>query len=94
MVSNFFLRVSWVISISPSFFGIVVDDEIFFLGIALLEICRRGQWSLFRVENEYLNNCGNFRVVNVVPPVVELQEDFDSPYDIAANRGPEEQKTE
>jgi hypothetical protein len=93
MVSNFFLRVSWVLTISPSFFRIVIHHEVFFLGIALLEILRRGQWSIFRVENEHLNNCGKFRVVNVVPPVVDDPEDLSSPYDISpgqvAQKNPE-----
>lgn len=31
--------------------------------IAAVEIIRRGQWNLFRLENEHLNNCGKFRAV-------------------------------
>jgi len=32
-----------------------------------LEIIRRTVWNFFRLENEHLNNCENFRVTNLVP---------------------------
>ena len=35
--------------------------------VAVLEIIRRGIWNFFRVENEHLNNVGNFRAFKSVP---------------------------
>ena len=35
--------------------------------ISLSEICRRGMWSLFRVENEHCTNVGRFRASRDVP---------------------------
>ena len=37
----------------------VVNGTLF----ALLEIVRRFTWNFFRLENEHLNNCGEFRAV-------------------------------
>ena len=31
--------------------------------LVMLEIYRRSVWNLFRLENEHLNNCGDFRAV-------------------------------
>lgn len=36
-------------------------------GVATSEICRRGMWSLFRVENEHCTNVGRFRASRDVP---------------------------
>ena len=42
--------------------GYVESDLIFSL-LAPLEVFRRFIWNFFRLENEHLNNCGNFRAV-------------------------------
>jgi hypothetical protein len=34
---------------------------------AALEVIRRGLWNFYRLENEHLNNVGNFRAVKTVP---------------------------
>jgi hypothetical protein len=34
---------------------------------ALGELYRRGQWTLFRVENERMTNAENYRDVDIVP---------------------------
>ena len=39
-----------------------------------LEIFRRCMWNVFRLENEHLNNCGQFRIVNEIPPLVRMEE--------------------
>jgi xenotropic and polytropic retrovirus receptor 1 len=31
--------------------------------LAILEVFRRFVWNFFRLENEHLNNCGQFRAV-------------------------------
>jgi xenotropic and polytropic retrovirus receptor 1 len=42
--------------------GYMESDLVFSL-LAPLEVFRRFIWNYFRLENEHLNNCGNFRAV-------------------------------
>ena len=67
MFSNLILRVSWVFSISPTYFNSPIPVDYFKSIIYSLEIIRRQQWNLIRLENEHLSNCEQFRVVNIVP---------------------------
>ena len=67
MVSNLILRVSWVFSISPTYWNTPIPVDYFKSIIFSLEIIRRQQWNLIRLENEHLTNCEQFRVVNIVP---------------------------
>jgi EXS family len=57
IVTNFFMRASWAIAISvqgvPPNWGMLM---------ALVEIARRAQWLVFRVENEYLQKARIVRV--------------------------------
>ncbi len=53
--------------------GTVVDHWHFFWvapAVATIEAARRAMWCFFRMENEQLNNCGNFRPVAQVPPLL------------------------
>lgn len=61
------LRFLWIITIAPQNFGIVLNSQIFTTCLAFVEVTRRCVWNLFRLENEHLNNCGQFRVVHDVP---------------------------
>ncbi|CAJ0883213.1 21885_t:CDS:10 [Entrophospora sp. SA101] len=64
---NFFLRSSWVfILIFPNDY---VNVALF---IAIGEIIRRWIWNFFRVENEHVNNCGQFRAIKDVPLPFEV----------------------
>jgi len=67
MVSNLFLRIAWIMSISPDELGITLNSQFLLLLIGALEVYRRSQWNYFRIENEHLNNVGKFRAVNIVP---------------------------
>lgn len=40
-----------------------IHSEVIFTILAPLEVFRRFIWNYFRLENEHLNNCGNFRAV-------------------------------
>lgn len=40
-----------------------IDREIIVSILSPLEVFRRFIWNYFRLENEHLNNCGNFRAV-------------------------------
>ena len=40
--------------------------------VSFLEVCRRGMWTLFRVENEHCTNVGRFRASRDVPLPYDL----------------------
>ncbi|KAE8023211.1 hypothetical protein FH972_008937 [Carpinus fangiana] len=66
MVLNVFLRFAWmqtVLGFQVSF----LHAESLVTIVACLEIIRRGIWNFFRLENEHLNNVGNFRAFKSVP---------------------------
>lgn len=56
------LRFSWVLTVSIDEDG-VIDAEILKTILASFEVFRRFVWNFFRLENEHLNNCGQFRAV-------------------------------
>eukprot|EP00043_Microstomoeca_roanoka_P019928 m.232408 g.232408 ORF g.232408 m.232408 type:complete len:795 (+) comp17075_c13_seq1:234-2618(+) len=66
MVNNFIFRLSWTFSISVGYFDFFFSDGLVAM-VALGEMWRRFCWNFFRVENEHLNNCGEFRAVRVIP---------------------------
>ncbi|XP_078083673.1 xenotropic and polytropic retrovirus receptor 1 homolog [Mustelus asterias] len=63
ILQDVILRVAWALNI------LFVQDkhsevaEIISTTLAPLEVFRRFVWNFFRVENEHLNNCGQFRAV-------------------------------
>ncbi|KAK9289022.1 hypothetical protein L1049_017493 [Liquidambar formosana] len=63
---NVVLRVAWVETVLRFRFGIVESRLLDFF-LASLEVIRRGHWNFYRLENEHLNNVGNFRAVKAVP---------------------------
>ena len=58
IVSNAVLRVSWALTISQQV------GDVLKTCIACAEIFRRSMWNLLRLENEHLNNVGNYRATN------------------------------
>ena len=67
IVEDALIRFTWIYSIF-AITGILeplgtITETIF----GTLEVVRRGVWNFFRVENEHLNNCGQFRAVQEVP---------------------------
>lgn len=60
MVTNFFARAAWALAISPR-----QCPPNWRLSLACVEIFRRGQWSLLRVENEFLQT---LTVSPIAPP--------------------------
>ena len=70
MVADFFLRFLWTVSLVPASasvgFGVFLHDKIVpWLGF--IEIFRRSMWSVFRLENEHLNNTSGYRRSKYVP---------------------------
>ena len=65
MVLDPLLRFNWI------FYAIYSHDlqhsALLSFGVSLSEVCRRGIWSLFRVENEHCTNVGRFRASRDVP---------------------------
>lgn len=62
IVEDFLLRFGWAVSLSLTEMGNVHGDLITSI-LSPLEVFRRFVWNFFRLENEHLNNCGNFRAV-------------------------------
>ena len=65
IVTNFFLRFTWIynIFISTGIAGDLIKIFIF----SFLEIFRRIQWTFFRVENENQNNFEKYRAILDIP---------------------------
>jgi len=56
-----------------------VPDEVVNCVLQVLEVFRRFVWNFFRLENEHLNNCGQFRVVrdiSIAPVDMKDQEEI------------------
>ena len=66
--SNFVLRFVWVLTLAPNltatFDGVGLLLPFIF---GLCEVFRRFQWNLYRLENDQITNCGNFRPIVEVP---------------------------
>uniref|UniRef100_A0A8D3B496 Xenotropic and polytropic retrovirus receptor 1 n=1 Tax=Scophthalmus maximus TaxID=52904 RepID=A0A8D3B496_SCOMX len=64
IVEDVLLRFSWTLTLTLStvskFHGI---SDILATVLAPMEVFRRFVWNFFRLENEHLNNCGEFRAV-------------------------------
>lgn len=62
IVEDFVLRFSWAVSYYLTESGFISGDLMTSI-LAPLEVFRRFVWNFFRLENEHLNNCGQFRAV-------------------------------
>ncbi|KAG2230138.1 hypothetical protein INT48_001480 [Thamnidium elegans] len=60
---NIALRFAWALNSA----GLGVQGELTGFLTALLEAYRRIQWNFFRLENEHINNCGNYRAIKEIP---------------------------
>nr|XP_057917961.1 xenotropic and polytropic retrovirus receptor 1 homolog isoform X2 [Doryrhamphus excisus] len=64
IVEDVLLRFSWILTVSlstiSSLYGV---SDILATTLAPMEVFRRFVWNFFRLENEHLNNCGEFRAV-------------------------------
>ncbi|KAJ1171949.1 hypothetical protein NDU88_003806 [Pleurodeles waltl] len=64
IVEDIFLRFAWTIQISLTTMNAFPSaGNIISTILAPLEVFRRFVWNFFRLENEHLNNCGEFRAV-------------------------------
>lgn len=62
IMEDFLLRLSWVMNVSLAEAWMLQRDLLICI-IAPLEVIRRFIWNYFRLENEHVNNCGQFRAV-------------------------------
>jgi hypothetical protein len=81
MIIDPILRFNWIFYII--FTGQLQTSALLSFGIAFSEVCRRGIWTIFRVENEHCTNVGRFRASRDVP----LPYDFKQPETIAEEGG-------
>ncbi|XP_067086049.1 xenotropic and polytropic retrovirus receptor 1a isoform X1 [Osmerus mordax] len=64
IIEDVILRFAWTIQISlTTMTSIPSVGDIVATVLAPLEVFRRFVWNFFRLENEHLNNCGEFRAV-------------------------------
>lgn len=62
IAEDFVLRLSWVLNVSLGE-AWTLDSDLLTCITAPLEVFRRFVWNYFRLENEHVNNCGQFRAV-------------------------------
>ncbi|XP_039684169.1 phosphate transporter PHO1 homolog 9 isoform X2 [Medicago truncatula] len=67
MVLNVILRLAWMQSVLGIKEAPFLHKSALTAVVACLEILRRGIWNFFRLENEHLNNVGNYRAFKSVP---------------------------
>jgi len=62
---DFILRFFWLVRLYDMSLSRKTESykEVVYTFIGLLEVFRRFVWNFFRLENEHLNNCGQFRAV-------------------------------
>ncbi|CAG2191037.1 PHO1 [Mytilus edulis] len=63
IVEDFVLRFVWTLTVSVGENPYFEHKEVLVTLLASLELFRRFVWNFFRLENEHLNNCGQFRAV-------------------------------
>uniref|UniRef100_A0A8C5VHV4 Solute carrier family 53 member 1 n=1 Tax=Microcebus murinus TaxID=30608 RepID=A0A8C5VHV4_MICMU len=64
IIEDVILRFAWTIQISVTSTSVIPrSGDIIATVLAPLEVFRRFVWNFFRLENEHLNNCGEFRAV-------------------------------
>ncbi|XP_047306966.1 phosphate transporter PHO1 homolog 7-like [Impatiens glandulifera] len=73
-VLNLLLRFAWMQTVLK-FELPFMHRQLMLAVIAALEIIRRGIWNFFRLENEHLNNVGNFRAFKSVPLPFQYEDD-------------------
>ena len=73
---NFFLRLSWTITISPFALKSPITKSCFTLLTSLLECFRRMLWNFFKVEFEHLKSEGNFNAIKAYDLPFEVEIDM------------------
>lgn len=67
MIQNLVFRYIWILNILPYFSQTFSDySDLLAFVLAIIELFRRFIWNFFRLENEHVNNCGEFRAVREI----------------------------
>lgn len=77
IIEDLILRFGWTLSVSLSEVGVLHADLVVSI-LAPLELFRRFIWNFFRLENEHLNNCGEFRAVRDIS-IAPIENSRDNP---------------
>ncbi|KAL5143527.1 Phosphate transporter PHO1 9 [Glycine soja] len=75
MVLNVILRLAWMQSVLGIREAPFLHRTALTALVTCLEILRRGIWNFFRLENEHLNNVGNYRAFKSVPLPFNYEDD-------------------
>lgn len=103
IVEDAVLRFGWAVSLSLTE-TLYVHGDLLTSVLSPLEVFRRFVWNFFRLENEHLNNCGNFRAVrdiSVAPidasdqaQIIRMMDEEDGVFQIRKKKGNKKQKPE
>lgn len=64
IIENILFRFIWIVNVFIVFDTSAAEyADIFGFAFGIIEVIRRFIWNYFRLENEHLNNCGEFRAV-------------------------------
>lgn len=77
-VIDLFLRATWIFTISPAFYSGWISSVHLKTVVACLEVARRAQWNIYRLENEHTGNIEGYRAVNIVPLKLNIINDMDN----------------
>lgn len=77
MFLNPLLRFNWIFYVI--FASELQHSALLSFFVSFSEVCRRGIWTLFRVENEHCTNVGRFRASRDVPLPYEIEPPTSSP---------------
>ncbi|EFA85341.1 SPX domain-containing protein [Heterostelium album PN500] len=72
IITNFGFRMTWSLTKSLPQLTTLLPSYKLVVVIAVIEVLRRGQWNVYRLENEHINNCGRFRATRDIPLPYEL----------------------
>ncbi|PVU84773.1 hypothetical protein BB559_007429 [Furculomyces boomerangus] len=69
MITDPLMRFVWIANFIPLplIGGQKLSKNVLRFALALVEVIRRYQWCFFRLENEHVNNCGQFRATIEIP---------------------------
>mmetsp|Transcript_16374 Transcript_16374/g.24098 ORF Transcript_16374/g.24098 Transcript_16374/m.24098 type:complete len:165 (+) Transcript_16374:1-495(+) len=80
-VLNLMGRLAWALTITPHSLFTGMPRAVTTTIIAVMEVLRRAQWSLFRLEYEYTANPFNYRSVKEVPMLLKTEGQTDNEND-------------
>ena len=73
-ICNVFLRMTWCLTLIPKSWMVnsYLQVEVLLLLVCLLELLRRAQWALLRIENEKFSNIEKYRNEDFVPKMPKI----------------------